>query len=75
MVAPRKPGEVRDAIVRYLSNIMGDASVREICAAVREEFGEPVAGSSVRSYLRLNSPPYGSTFLHTNRGRYRLVRK
>ncbi len=72
MTTKQEPGKVRDAIIRYLAHINGDASVQEIYAAVCDETGEEVPHSSVRSYLALNTP---RVFTRTSHGRYRLVRK
>jgi len=65
----RKPGEVRDAILDYLKNCPSDASVEDIQQAVASRFKEALAASSVRSYLRLNTP---TAFERTAPGRYRL---
>ncbi len=62
------PGSVRDAIVEHLAIVAADQSVEEIHAAVVAKLGT-VGATSVRSYLRLNSPP---TFERMARGRYRL---
>jgi len=62
------PGVIRDPIVSYLSAIQGDASLRDICSAVRDRVGD-VSESSVRSSLNLHTP---GTFARTARGRYRL---
>ena len=51
----RRPGEVRDAIVQVLEGRERPASVEEITGGVADLIGE-VAPSSVRSYLRLNTP-------------------
>lgn len=64
----RKPGEVRDAIVSVLNNYPAGASVAEIESSVAGMMGE-VAGSSIRSYLRLNTP---EIFTRCERGRYQL---
>lgn len=64
-----QPGVVRDAIVEYLQNQGGTATVSQICVGVREALQQPIPDSSVRSYLRLNAP---TTFLRVGRGRYRL---
>jgi len=61
------PGAIRDSIVSYLS-AAESASIAEIQAAVTAVVG-PVAPSSVRSYLNLNTP---SIFERAARGRYRL---
>lgn len=65
----RAPGQVRDAIVGYLHERGDDAEVAEIRDAVNARIG-PTSASSVRSYLRLNTP---SIFMKTERGRYKLV--
>lgn len=63
------PGKVRDAIVAYLKSLGTDARSEDIHAAVERAIG-PVASSSVRSYLRLNT---GRTFVRTGHGRYMLT--
>lgn len=63
------PGSVRDAIIEFLKASDTDRSVDEIHAAVQTKLGT-VPSSSVRSYLRLNTPP---TFERTGRGRYKLA--
>jgi DNA modification methylase len=65
----RRPGEVRDAIVAALEESGGEATVAEIRAAVAQRIDGPFSPSSVRSYLRLNTP---TTFQRTRSGRYRL---
>jgi len=60
---------VRDAIMNYLRGQTVDASLGEIHQAVCEQLGEDVPTSSIRSYLRLNTP---ETFTRTSRGRYKL---
>ena len=67
-MAKRRPGVIRDAIVSHLSAIDRDASVAEITGAVEARLREPVAASSVRSYLRLAD----DLLTRTARGRYRL---
>ncbi len=64
----RRPGEVRDAIVRVLEGRAHGASVREITKDVVELIGE-VPASSVRSYLRLNTP---ELFARMERAQYSL---
>lgn len=64
----RRPGEVRDAIVRSLENRLSGATVQEITSDVVDMIG-PVASSSVRSYLRLNTP---EIFARTERAQYLL---
>ena len=69
MEPPRRPpGQVRDAIVAVLRTYPDGASPRLIEQAVQQHLG-PVAGSSIRSYLRLNTP---GLFERPARGLYRL---
>ena len=62
----RSPGHVRDAILRVVSSSSEALSVKEIEDAVRQLIG-PVSTSSVRSYLRLNTP---RVFVREERGVY-----
>ena len=64
----RRPGEVRDAIFSVLSARPNGASVQIIKRQVIELIGA-AAASSVRSYLRLNTP---SVFVRTARAHYAL---
>ena len=64
----KRPGEVRDAIVGYLETRPAGASVQEIWSAVDRRLGD-VATSSVRSYLRLNTP---ALFVRMDRAQYTL---
>lgn len=66
----RRPGEVRDAIVRVLEGRPAAASVHEITSEVAAMIGE-VPASSVRSYLRLNTP---ELFARMDRAQYVLAR-
>lgn len=68
MTERRRPGEVRDAIVAVLKGVQGGATVSEIVRGVENLVGD-AAPSSVRSYLRLNTP---WLFERTDRGRYRM---
>lgn len=70
MLGKRRPGEVRDAIVGFLAGHPDGASVAEIVAGVERILGES-APSSVRSYLRLNTP---ESFARSGRGHYSLRR-
>jgi hypothetical protein len=63
----KSPGVVRDSIISYLTRAQ-ISSVGEIQAAVTSHIG-PVAPSSVRSYLTLNTP---DVFERVGRGLYRL---
>ena len=65
---PRRPGEVRDAIVKALEGRDGGASVSEITESVVAQLGD-VPSSSVRSYLRLNTP---TLFARMGRAQYTL---
>ena len=64
----RRPGEVRDAIVRVLAGRADAASVQQITSDVNELIGA-VPASSVRSYLRLNTP---ELFARMDRAQYSL---
>lgn len=70
MQQKRRPGEIRDAILRFLTANDGGASVSQIVDAVHETVGG-VAPSSVRSYLRLNA---SELFERTVRGHYSIRR-
>ena len=65
----RRPGEVRDAIVEVLEGRQRGASVNEITSEVIDLIGE-VPASSVRSYLRLNTP---EIFARMDRAQYALA--
>lgn len=64
----RRPGDVRDAILKVLSTGQRCATVTEIEDGVRGLIGD-AASSSVRSYLRLNS---ATLFMRERRGSYSL---
>jgi DNA modification methylase len=64
----RRPGAVRDAIVEALAYRPNGATVAEIATEVSARIGETPA-SSVRSYLRLNTP---RLFTKVDRGHYRV---
>lgn len=65
----RRPGEVRDAIVQVLQEHPQGASVHAITGEVSSLIGE-VCPSSVRSYLRLNTP---ELFARMDRAQYSLA--
>lgn len=65
-----RPGQVRDAIVSVLAARPDGATVAEIVDAVHAHI-DGAAPSSVRSYLRLNTP---ELFQKTARGHYTLKR-
>jgi DNA modification methylase len=64
------PGRVRDAIFRVLSISSKPLSIRQIQERVSQVIG-PTPTSSVRSYLRLNTPQY---FLRQGLGVYSVRR-
>jgi DNA modification methylase len=66
--AKRKPGAVRDAIIEALTYRASGATVSQITKEVSERIG-PTPASSVRSYLRLNTP---RLFTKVDRGHYRV---
>lgn len=68
MQEKRKPGAVRDAIIEALAYKPSGATVAEIARDVSVRIGETPA-SSVRSYLRLNTP---RLFTKVDRGHYRV---
>ncbi|MCY4213369.1 MAG: DNA methyltransferase [Gammaproteobacteria bacterium] len=63
----QSPGRVRDAIIKVLGNSETPLTVARIEAGVRREIGETPT-SSIRSYLRLNTP---GLFVREARGVYR----
>lgn len=65
----RRPGAVRDAILVALKEAKGPQTVAEIRATVESSLGSPVAPSSIRSYLGINTP---SLFTRVGRGQYVL---
>lgn len=68
----KRPGVVRDAIIHAFHQAgPSGLSLQEVTATVEQAIG-PVSGSSVRSYLNLNTP---GLFERTKRGAYRLAPK
>ena len=65
------PGRVRDAIFQVLSTSVRPLRVKEIESGVEKLIG-PTATSSVRSYLRLNTP---DRFVRAKRGCYAAGRQ
>ena len=61
------PGRVRDAIVKVFEESDGPLGISDIEAGVREQIGKTPT-SSIRSYLRLNTP---QLFVRERRGVYR----
>ena len=68
MPKKRRPGEIRDAIMTVLASLPNGASPQEIESRVAEQIGS-ARSSSIRSYLRLNTP---RIFARNGRGRYVL---
>jgi len=64
----RKPGAVRDAIIDALAYRVHGATVADITREVSARIG-PTPASSIRSYLRLNTP---KLFVKLDRGHYRV---
>jgi site-specific DNA-methyltransferase (adenine-specific) len=64
----RRPGAVRDAIIGALAYRTHGASVAKITEEVSARIG-PTPASSIRSYLRLNTP---KLFSKVGRGHYRI---
>ena len=62
------PGKVRDAIMQVMSLTSKPLSVKEIESRVKTVMG-PTPNSSIRSYLRLNTP---EVFVREGRGEYRV---
>lgn len=68
-IQKKSPGIVRDAILTVLSESDGPMTVAEIERNVEIMLG-PTSGSSIRSYLRLNTP---GLFSKNERGVYRQI--
>src|SRR5438876_4168259 len=64
----RRPGAVRDAISDALANRPTGATIGQIAEEVSARIG-PTPASSIRSYLRLNTP---KLFVKLDRGHYRV---
>ncbi len=64
----KKPGQVRDAILEVLDGRPDGATIKEIAHGVQAIVGS-VAPSSIRSYLRLNTP---QMFARMDRAQYVL---
>lgn len=62
----KQPGQVRDAIVDIMASAGRPLSVKEIENSIRDLIGD-TPSSSIRSYLRLNTP---GTFVRESRGMY-----
>lgn len=67
-ITRNSPGKIRDAIIHVLSQTNSSMSVGDIAIRVEQIVGE-TPPSSIRSYLRLNTP---NIFIREMRGIYRL---
>ncbi|MEZ5299964.1 MAG: DNA methyltransferase [Verrucomicrobiales bacterium] len=65
------PGKVRDAIIQVMSLTSKKLTAKEIERRVETVLG-PTPSSSIRSYLRLNTP---EIFVREDRGKYRARKK
>jgi len=65
----QQPGRIRDAVFDALLAHSEPLSVSALIEHVRNRVGEEVPASSVRSYLRLNTP---GVFERVGRGQYRI---
>jgi site-specific DNA-methyltransferase (adenine-specific) len=65
----RRPGEIRDAIISFFQTHQREATPAEIRIAVADFLKSQIPESSVRSYLRLNTP---GQFLQPSPGKYQL---
>ena len=62
------PGYVRDAVIKIMNGTSSPLTVKQILSGVQTEIGV-TPSSSVRSYLRLNTP---GLFVRERRGVYRI---
>lgn len=67
----RAPGAIRDAIIQVFKDKRRPLKLDELRASVNELLGEDIPPSSIRSYVRLNTP---GRFERVGRGQYRLLR-
>lgn len=65
----KRPGEVRDAILDVLGSSEGSVPMSAIISGVKDRLGD-VPESSVRSYMRLNTPQH---FVRMDRAQYSLA--
>jgi hypothetical protein len=71
-MSKRRKGEMRSAILDYITGCGGEVALPELYAAMAQHFGEPVPPSSVRSSL--NAGVNSGTYERTGSGQYRLAR-
>ncbi len=64
------PGKVRDAIIKTLSISPNPLTPKEIEERINRDTGDIIHPSSIRSYLRLNTP---ALFVKSERGQYSLA--
>ena len=65
----RRPGEIRDAILNFFEANQREATPSEIRTALADHLKTDISESSVRSYLRLNTP---RRFIQPSPGKYQL---
>jgi len=65
----RRPGEIRDAILNFFENHEHEATPTEIRKTIADHLKAKISESSVRSYLRLNTP---EQFVQPSPGKYQL---
>lgn len=66
----RRPGEIRDAILNFFKIHQREATPAEIRIAIADHFKAKISESSVRSYLRLNTP---HQFVQPSPGKYQIA--
>jgi hypothetical protein len=69
----RRPGWVRDAVVRVLADDGGPMRVAHVHAAVQASLGEPVSANSVSWVLASHAAGPVALFVRVARGRYVLA--
>ncbi len=67
-----QPGQIRDGIIAYLTanDAREGVAYEDIAVHLDKALSQPVARSSVRSYLNINTP---GKFERVSPGRYRLT--
>jgi hypothetical protein len=69
----RRPGWVRDAVIRVLADDGGPMRVAHVHAAVEASLGEPVSANSVSWVLASHAAGPVALFVRVTRGRYVLA--
>ena len=68
-IGRRRPGEIRDAILNFFEVHQREATPAEIRTAIADDLKAKISESSVRSYLRLNTP---QQFVQPSPGKYQM---